>query len=755
MIKRNVKNITVTLPNGEIFESCAPIGLLSAMIQRGMISAGDAEDGKINLPDSCTFASEILFSEADAKKRYVYIEVSGVLGEGEFFLNGKSCGVINNPQRTYLFDVADKVVPGNNIAEIRCSEPFVPKQMLNRYGERASEYDNAICVADYGVLNPISVYVSDCAFINGVRVRQEHNDGKVSVFVSAETIGDKDDVRIVASLSAPSGKIYFGGAYEKEIKISVADPELWWPKGYGAQPIYKLTVTLYHGAEVADVYEKRVGLRKAEVLHSENSVPALYVNGVKVFSRGATYVKQNAVFTSISNESIEFIVKSATKANMNTLTVFDEAAPLPEHFYDLCDKLGIMVWQSVTLPYIAPPAASVFAAGVSAAIEDSVKRLSLHPSVAMFFFSFVETNKQMMRLFKDSIEEFRSVSSRILDPVFKKCASDVPFVADPHDIFKHDESYLFEKDAGYAYRTLYALPSEYTLKNYLDEKNYNLFSYESERRTNVPKCLLMLENTVKHMKMPTGMSELVYASEVAAGYESAQSVKRARRSGICYSAVLRQLNDGKKTVSGSFIDYFGKHKATMKFISEAYAPITVDVVPCVNETEFWVINSTKRNVSGKLIYALYDTCGKCYTEKHLELSLGAGECVEAEKVDFSRYVGENADMYYVTYELYDEKGIVATGSEHFVPIKHVQFADPKITAEISGMGKRFSVKLTSDTYAYSVKVDFDDLNVNFSSNFVNLYGKTPVVIDFETAEVVTLGELQNKIKIYSPYSIGK
>ncbi|MBE6537408.1 MAG: hypothetical protein E7673_05590 [Ruminococcaceae bacterium] len=755
MVKRDIKTISIVLPDGATYEAKAPIGYLSAMMENGLLSSDEAESGKAALPDTCVFVAETEFSESDIAKKYVYLEVSGVLAKGELFLNGKSCGILSGPHRVYLFDVADKVRAGKNAVEIRCNEVVLPKQHLASCGDRCNEYDTALRVADFAVLNPVSFYLTDSAFIEGVRVRQEHSNGRVSVFVRAETIGESDDVRVVASLSAPSGKIYFGGTNGNEIKITVHDPELWWPRGYGAQPLYKLTVTLYHGAEVADVYEKRIGLRTVELLKNDNSASSLSINGTKIFTRGATYVKQNAVYTNVKAADIEALIKSAARANMNTLTVFDETIPLPDSFYQLADKYGILIWQSITLPYVAPPAASVFASGLTDSVRDSVERLSLHPSIALYFISFAETSKDMMRLFKDSIEEFLQVSLRILTPVIKDCAPDTPFVEDFNDLMKHDERYLFEKDATYAYGMLYALPSEYTLKSYLSEENYNLFSQASEGKTNTRECVKMLETTVKHMKMPSGMSELVYASEIAAGLEVMRSVKCARHSENSFSSVLRQLNDGKKTISSSLIDYFGKPKAVIKYLAEAFAPVCLEVTPCQNETTFRIINSTKKDFSGRLMYALYNMEGECFEEKRLNVNVQSGNSEVVDKADFPRFVAENPEIYYVLYELYDEKGIIAHGSDHFVPLKYVKFHDPKITAEISGMGKRFSVKLNSSSYAYAVKVDFEGLNVNFSDNFVTLYGKTPVVITFETSEVVTLSDLESRLKIYSPYGIGK
>lgn len=755
MVRRDVKNLSVKISDTESYSGNIPFGVLSAMIENGLCTSSDAEDGKVELPQSCTLSSVVELSESEAKRKYVYIELSGVCAKGELFFNGKSCGVLNSPYRAYMFDVTDKAICGSNKLEIKCNEPYSAKQYLDSYGERSLEYDVAERVLDYSVLNPIGVYVSDSAFINGVSVRQEHRDGKVNLFVSASSLGDHDDVRIVASLSAPSGKIYFGGAYDGDIKITVADPELWWPRGYGAQPLYKLTVTLYHGAEVADVYEKRIGLRTVSVIKNEKSIYSVFVNGLKMFSRGATYVKQNAVVTSVSNRDIESVIKSAVKANMNTLTVFDEAIPLPDVFYDLCDKYGLMVWQSLTLPYVAPPAASVFAAGLTASVEDRIKRMSTHPSMSLMFLSVVETGTEMMRLFKDAMEEFRTVSVRILAPVLNKYAKDVPFISDPYDVFKNDERYLFEKDAEFAYGNLYALPSEYTLHSYIPDEEYNIFSQASERRTNPVECMMMLENTVKHIKMPYGMGELVYATEVAAGIELSHSIKKARASERSSGAVLRQLNDGKRTVSSAMLDYFNKSKATLKFVREANAVVSLSITPCSDETVFYLINSGKKKYSGRLVFALYDTDGKCYEEKNVEVSLESGEGSSVYTADFSRHIQDRKGAFYIIYELYDEKGIISSGSEHFVPLKHVAFRDPKIVAEISGMGKRFSVKLNSDYYAYAVKVDFEGVNANFSSNFVNLYGKTPVVIDFETADVVTIGELENRLRIYTPYSVGR
>ena len=148
MVRRDVKNLSVKLSDTESYSGNIPFGVLSSMIENGLCTSSDAEDGKVELPQSCTLSSVVELSESEAKRKYVYIELSGVCAKGELFFNGKSCGVLNSPYRAYMFDVTDKAICGSNKLEIKCNEPYSAKQYLDSYGERSLEYDVAERVLD-------------------------------------------------------------------------------------------------------------------------------------------------------------------------------------------------------------------------------------------------------------------------------------------------------------------------------------------------------------------------------------------------------------------------------------------------------------------------------------------------------------------------------------------------------------------------------------------------------------------------------
>ena len=76
-------------------------------------------------------------------------------------------------------------------------------------------------------------------------------------------------------------------------EIEIADPKLWWPNGYGSQPLYVLKVLLQRGTAILDQKDYHIGLRTMTVSREEDQWGqefAIAVNGVKIFARGANYI---------------------------------------------------------------------------------------------------------------------------------------------------------------------------------------------------------------------------------------------------------------------------------------------------------------------------------------------------------------------------------------------------------------------------------------------------------------------------------
>ena len=759
MIKKEIKNFAFSAGEYESIECKVPATAYSILLDEGIIQDPffemNLENIKPKVPTFGVFKTFFEFSKAEVSKKHVYLKICGVLAKAEVFFNDCSYGFVSNPNRKYVFDITDRIKEGENILEIKCSEPILRKENFKSNGEISSEYDVAPVLDDFGILETPVIVMTDSAFINDVYISQEHSDGKVNVIVNAQTLGSNDDIRVVASLTTSSGKIYFGGVTSDGVKISVSDPELWWPKGFGTPFLYKLSVTLYHGGEAVDTYEKKIGLRKIELESDVHETPAVVVNGVKIFSVGASYVRENPIIPKISKESTEKILDAVVKRNMNTVTVFDEGINFPESFYDMCDEKGILVWQSLTVPYIAPPSASVFAAGLTDSLIDTIKSLCIHSSVGLMFLTFARPDSEIMRLYPESIEEFRSVTMRLLTPAIEKYAKDTVFLSEFESIFAHDERYLCSKDASILNK-YYSIPEENTMNAFLSDENYNVLSEAAEYHIADSNFFNeMLVNTAKHVKFPYGMSELAYATQVASAIELAKSVKKARESDTpSMSSVLRQLNDGWPSVSSSLIDFYQREKAAMYSALSFSSSVTVNVATFKESAKFTIINGSKKACSLRLVYALYDTSNKCFTEIRKNIEIEPLSTLYVAEEDFSKYMEGDKGKYYLIYQLYDYNGIVDKGCEIFVPLKHFKFNNPEIDAEITGSAKKFIIKLTSTSFVCAVSVSFKDIDAKFSSNFVSILPKEPTVISVELDEVNVVEKLTNNLIIQTPYSIG-
>ena len=122
--------------------------------------------------------------------------------------------------------------------------------------------------------------------------------------------------------------------------------ERWWPRGYGEQPLYDVVVSLSAGAR--DSWQGRVGFRTItmNVAPDKDGGPfVLSVNDKPVYVHGANWIPDDAFVTRLNRETYERSIRDAIDANMNLLRVWGGGIYESDDFYDICDELGVLVWQ--------------------------------------------------------------------------------------------------------------------------------------------------------------------------------------------------------------------------------------------------------------------------------------------------------------------------------------------------------------------------------------------------------------------------
>ncbi len=172
------------------------------------------------------------------------------------------------------------------------------------------------------------------------------------------------------------------------LRIAIPDPQLWWPNGMGAQPLYALTArVLFDGAE-CDRTKQTLGLRTVVIdraLLPDGSRFCIRVNGEEVFCRGGNWAPPDMIPARVTPERWQVLVAEARNAHFTMFRVNGVGYYPDDAFFDACDRAGILLWQDFTFACMTyPDGDPAFRAAVAEEAETVVRRLRHHPSLALW-----------------------------------------------------------------------------------------------------------------------------------------------------------------------------------------------------------------------------------------------------------------------------------------------------------------------------------------------------------------------------------
>ena len=179
------------------------------------------------------------------------------------------------------------------------------------------------------------------------------------------------------------------GSHDRH-KLDVTRPDLWWPRGYGTQPLYDLTLELLNGeGKVLDTWHQRVGIRTIKLVRSDITTPekpgefVFVVNGEKIFVKGSNWVPLDSLH-SRDKQHLSSAFDMLADLNCNMLRCWGGNVYEDHDFFELCDQRGLMVWQDFALACAIYPQTDAFAAEMRGEAEAVVQKLRNHPSLALW-----------------------------------------------------------------------------------------------------------------------------------------------------------------------------------------------------------------------------------------------------------------------------------------------------------------------------------------------------------------------------------
>lgn len=318
-------------------------------------------------------------------------------------LNGTEVGRTQNQHRSYRFDIAALLVEGNNelVIDFRSpiefareqeallgARPTVMHHPFNAIRKVASNFgwDWGIDVSSSGILKSIGIESWSGVRIAAVRPLTEidGDTGRVNAHLDLEwasTATPNAELTVTVN-GVTETAVVTNGQTDATVQVSAGTIDLWWPRGYGAQPLYDVTVSVGDA-----LWSSRIGFRTVELdtaPDAHGSPFSILVNGQVISIRGANWIPDDAFVTRITRERYRTRITDAVDANMNLLRVWGGGMYESDDFYDACDELGVLVWQDFLFACAAYAEEDPLRSEVEAEARQNITRLSTHPSLALW-----------------------------------------------------------------------------------------------------------------------------------------------------------------------------------------------------------------------------------------------------------------------------------------------------------------------------------------------------------------------------------
>ena len=725
----------------------------------------------------------------------------------EIRLNGKEIARTNNMHRTWRFPVKGLLNSVENHLEIlfrsslnmireKGKEPYisyVPKggmagESYIRKGHWMFGWDWGPQLPDAGIWRPVELRAFSEGRLADVSVHQEFQSDTVSVEICteiealhAETFG----IRCILTDPDGNSTVLEG---DRKVTFAVENPRLWWPNTYGAQPLYGVKTELLNEAgDILDVWQKRIGLRRLTISREKDQWGEEFcfkINGLKIFAMGADYVPEDSLITRITPDRTRRLLQDCVAANFNSIRVWGGGYYPDDYFFDLCDELGLIVWQDAMFACNIYHMTHPFEANIRAELKDNFIRIRHHASLGLICgnnemeFAWVDWPEVMEHhpaLKADYIKQFEYVLPEMAEtfapdvffwtssPSSGGCFDD-PNAENRGDVHYWDvwhgmkpftdyEKFYFRFCSEFGFESF---PGEKTVCAFTEEQDRNIFSpvMESHQKNGSANGLIMYYIS-SYYRYPKDFGSLLYISQLLQAEAMRHGVEHWRRNrGRCMGAFYWQLNDCWPVASWASIDYFGRWKALHYYAKRFFAPVTVTAKYDSGKLKVWVHNDSRAQVRGTLEIEIRDM--RFGLIKKTSLSAEAEPlCVRAPQViSVMDIIDPPAqEQCFAVVRLKSESGeALAMRTILFALPKQVDLPVPEYQLQVTEQETQFSILVKSSCFAFQTELVSEAVDAPFSDNFFDITdpgGVTVTVSKDRLTADITREKLLHSLKVRS------
>ncbi len=710
----------------------------------------------------------------------VLLRFEGLDTIADIYVNHVFAGSAENMHRIWEFPVKELLNHGENHLRVLFHSPL--QYIRNAYEKaptRGSEdamdgfvhirkahcmfgWDWGAHLPDAGIFRPVMLLGITHGRIESIRYAQKHEEKKVALQIDPEiekTGMVAGEYRLEVTLLSPDGKET--GYQENPHEIVIENPQLWWPNGIGEQPLYTIQAKLLYEGQVIDENVQRIGLRTLTV-HVEKDAWgesfAQEVNGQQIFAMGADYIPEDHLLGRTSREKTRKLLMDCKEANFNSIRVWGGGYYPEDWFYEICDELGLMVWQDFMFACGVYDLTPEFEANIRQEFIDNVKRLRNHPSLALWCGNnememFVKQGEWVSK--PSEVRDYLFMYERVIPEILRVYDPDTfywpaspssggcfdePNSPDRGDVhywdvwhgnkpFSDYRNYYFRYVSEFGFQSF---PCLNTIKTFTDDPDdFNIFSYVMEKHQRNAgangKIINYMQQTYRY---PSGFETVLYASQLLQADAIRYGVEHFRRNrGRCMGAIYWQLNDCWPVASWASIDYTGRWKVLHYAAKRFFAPVMLSCEeeswltqkPDMNREHFAYKKSIRLNVTNEtreeqtlvVRWALRDSFGNKKEEQEETVTVAPFCSCWMKKTEFPHV---DAFREYVSYEALQDGTVLSEGTVIFSLPKYFRYEDPKLCAQVHGD----EILVKAQAYAKNVEIQNDSEDLRLSDNYFDM-----------------------------------
>ena len=729
-------------------------------------------------------------------KKNIEILFHGLDTYADVYLNGKTVLCANNMFHPWNADIKDIINAGHNELLVQFRSPLkevVEKMKSMDYilpadNDQAGKtsphtrkapyhygWDWGPCLVTSGIWKGVELIGWDDWHVTHFQlsnksVSKDNAELEVELEVNAEV---QETLKITLSelITGNESKQSFkmkSGVNNFSFNIFLTNPQLWWPHGHGDQTLHHFFLTVETDNQLEKI-ERKIGIRDVTIKRAADERGEsfeIYVNNMPIYSKGANWIPADYFVERLQKEDYKRLLKDAIRANMNTLRIWGGGIYEPNHFYELCDEMGIMVWQDFMFACSMYPADENFLDSVEKEARYQVKRLKSHASIILWCGNNEVASGWLSWGWKEELpgsiwEDYRKLFHELLPKV---CSELDPhrlyWPSSPcHGIDQSNQDQIYGKGDNHYWGVWHGgddfnafednvgrFMTEYGMQSFPSMSMVESFTYEKDRSLDSDvmnahqKASLGTANLIKYVedyyRMNDDFDSIVGLSQIMQAEAIRFAVEAHRRNmPYCMGTLYWQFNDCWPVISWSSIDYGGNWKALHYAARKFFSPILVSIRDLDDKIEIHVINDQHHEVESRIRLGLFNLNGDILFKDSSEINVEPFSSTiyrAFDKNDFLSGIDLCATVFRA--ELFVGGRVLSRAHQFFKRPKYLSIPSPEFDYKIERVLGKYVITIKSKSFLCQVHLISIKVRGVFSDNYFEMLPGEVQMIDFEPSE---------------------